>query len=410
MKSAIKPFRWLWMVCLLLLLSGCSGVSKPLEEGEKVREEVFTAHNAFAFDLYQQVLKESKGDNPFLSPLSISLVLSMALNGADQETKDAMVQALGVQDFTTHEINQANAALLSLLERTGPDVDLRLAQSLWGQQGTPFQPDFLQANQRFYHAQITELDFSEPDAARTINQWVQKATEGKINQIVDNDIDPDTFLFLINAVYFKGEWAEPFPELHTRDEAFYLSDGNTQTVSMMTQTGKYDYFKGDGFQAARLPYGNDRLGMILFLPDEGTNLSQLYEQLKLKHWNAWMGKWEQKAGTVHLPRFQLEFETTLNTALQALGMDVAFDPDQADFSRLVTPPPNAYIHEVKHRSFIEVNEKGTEAAGSTSTEMKIISAPEDSFQMRVNRPFFFVIHDKETGVILFMGSVTKPNS
>ncbi|MDR6224473.1 serpin family protein [Desmospora profundinema] len=409
MKLSKIPNRWLVIVCMMLLISGC-GNSKQAFQREDIDKRLPTANNEFAFRLYQEVLKQEKANNVFLSPLSVSLALSMTVNGADQETRSAMVQALQVQDLTLEDLNRSNAALQSVLQQADPDVKVTLAHSLWGREGTLFRPDFLERNEAYYDARVTELDFQDPGASDTINEWVRKETEGKIGPIIDGNIDPDTFLFLINAIYFKGKWSTPFDEAATTDQDFHLPDGTTRTVPMMVQSGELDYYKGDNFEAVRLPYGNKQFEMTVFLPDEGISLERFYKQLNADHWKKWMAGFETTAGTIQLPRFELEYEKTLNGALKALGMEVAFDEHRADFGQMVSTPPRAYIHEVKHQSFIEVNEKGTEAAAATSVEMRTVSAPLDLFQMRVDRPFFFAIHDQKTGTLLFMGSVMEPET
>lgn len=404
------------LICVVLLVaSGCASGgsdsaqnSKPAFRTEDIDDRLLEANRRFAFELYDAVLRGEDDDNVFISPLSVAMALSMTYNGAEAETQKAMAKALQVKDLSIEEVNQSNAALKDVIEHADPDVELNIANSLWGREGTPFKDDFLAQNEQFYDAHITALDFDDPKAAKTINKWVHEQTNGKIEEIVDANIHPLTILFLINAIYFKGEWQTPFDEALTREEDFHLMDGSAKSVPMMSQSGDFAYLEGPDFQAVQLPYGNERLGMTVFLPDRNTSLDEFQQQLNADNWQAWMDQFETVEGSVMLPRFELEYETQLNDALKDLGMGVAFQESRANFSRMVDIPPNAFIKEVKHKSFIEVNEEGTEAAAATSVEVRLESAPLDSFNMRVDRPFFFVIQDYETGVLLFMGSVTSP--
>lgn len=413
------------IVCFtFLFISGCgtksNDTSQPGHSGdpdeadetdfrtEDIDERLLTANNRFAFRLYEQMLNKDEGKNVFISPLSVSTALSMTYNGAAEETKDAMAHALDVQGLSLEEVNRSNAALKSVIEHADPDVELSIANSLWGREGVPFKPDFLEQNEQFYDARVTELDFDDPQASVTINEWVRDQTKGKIEKIINDKIDPETILFLVNAICFKGNWSDPFDKANTTDEDFHLSDGTAKTVPMMSQSGEYAYYKGEGFETVQLPYGNGWLSMNIFLPDESSSLEQFHRQLNAQNWQKWMASFDTMTGNIQLPRFKLEYEKKLNDALKALGMEVAFDERRANFERMVDIPSGAHIQEVKHKSFIEVNEEGTEASASTSVQMNTESAPVESFNLRIDRPFFFTIQEKETGTLLFMGSVVEP--
>lgn len=402
---------------LLLFVSGCGTVGKdsdkraepkPTFRTEDIDKGFLEANRRFAFQLFEEVLKDEDEGNVFISPFSVSTALAMTYNGAAAETEEAMADVLKLQDLTLEEINEAHASLRSVIIQADPGVELSIANSLWGREGQPFKPDFLEQNEQYYDARIRELDFDDPQASRTINDWVREQTNGKIEEIIDTDIDPETILFLINAIYFKGEWAEPFDEENTVDEDFHLLDGTTKSVPMMSRSGEYPYYKNKAFEAIQLPYGNERLAMTVFLPAVNSSLDQFLQQLNEQKWQEWMASFDKQTGSIHLPRFQLEFETTLDHVLKRMGMKVAFDEERANFERMVSIPPNAYIKEVKHKSYVEVNEEGTEATAATSVEMAVESAPLDAFQMKVDRPFFFTIQDQETGTLLFMGSVVEP--
>ncbi|MCL5997618.1 MAG: serpin family protein [Chloroflexi bacterium] len=382
-----------------------------------IRNNLSAANVRFGLKLYNEVLKQNTGSNLFISPASVAIALAMTYNGANGETQQAMAQALELQDMTLQEVNEAYAALKASLENPDPKVQLNIANSLWVRQGITFNPDFLQRNELYFRAEVSELNFSDPNAATAINDWVNKNTNGKIQQIVDQ-IPPEMVLYLINAIYFKGTWTKEFDKAKTQDQPFHLLDGSQQQVPLMSQSGQYQYLKGPNFQAVSLPYGEGtesaaagRISMYVFLPDEGSTLAEFHQSLSAANWNTWMGQFNQAEGDVKLPRFKLEYQVNLNEALQALGMSAAFDPQQADFSAMRnSADENLYISEVKHKTFVEVNEEGTEAAAVTSVGVGTTALQESPqrFTMTVDRPFFFAIRDNSTGMVLFMGSITQP--
>ncbi|MUL35162.1 serpin family protein [Gloeocapsopsis dulcis] len=366
-------------------------------------KEIVSANTRFGFKLFSQLLRQDSSSNVFISPTSIAIALAMLYNGANGETQQAMAQTLELQGISLPEINTANAALLSALTNPDANVQIAIANSLWARQEYPFRKDFLQKNQSFYKAQVTNLDFASPDAKNTINAWVNQNTNGRIEQIVDQ-INPEDVLFLINAIYFKGRWADEFDPSQTTNEPFFTNGGSTQHP-MMAQTGRYRYYENDQFQAVSLPYGKGRLSLYVFLPRENSNLTSFYQQLNSANWEKWLTQFNQREGSIRLPRFQMEYDLTLNDTLKVLGMEVAFE-DNADFSAMGN---DLALSEVKHKTFVEVNEEGTEAAAVTSGRVMAVSAPLDPpFEMIVNRPFFCAIRDNQTGTVLFMGSIVEP--
>lgn len=371
-----------------------------------VDSRLVEANTKFGFKLFQEVLKQDSNKNVFVSPTSIAIALSMTYNGASGETQQAMAKALELQGISLPDINQANEALKTSLEKADPDIQLSIANSLWAKQGIPFKPEFLQSNQQFYKAKVTELNFSSPEATKTINGWVKENTRGKIDQII-NQIKPDDVLFLINAVYFKGNWTKQFDKSQTTERPFYLSNGTQKQHPMMSQSGKYRYYENETLQAVSVPYGKGRLSLYVFLPKKNTNLQAFEQQLSLENWQQWMNQFQMRSGSIQLPRFKFDYDIQLNNALKALGMETAFS-NQADFSNMTSA--SVAINEVKHKTFVEVNEEGTEAAAATSVGMVLTSAPmpQEPFQMVVDRPFFCAIRDNQTGTLLFMGSIQEP--
>ncbi|NEP59760.1 MAG: serpin family protein [Symploca sp. SIO2G7] len=372
-----------------------------------VDEKFVEANTKFGFKLFSEILKQEKDKNIFISPTSVAIALAMTYNGASGETQQAMAEALELQQLSLEDINQANNLLQTSLATADPDVQLSIANSLWAKQDVPFKSEFLQTNQQFYGGKVTELDFASPEAPKVINSWVKENTNGKIEQIVEQ-LQPDDVLFLINAIYFKGNWSEQFDKSKTTERPFYLTDGTTKQHPMMSQVGNYRYTENDSFQAISLPYGRGRLSLYVFLPREQTNLQAFQQQLTPENWQQWINQFQMRDGEIQLPRFRFDYDIQLNNALKALGMETAFTASQADFSNMTSVPVK--IDEVKHKTFVEVNEEGTEAAAATSVGIAVTSAviPKSPFQMVVDRPFFVAIRDNQTRTVLFMGSVVEP--
>ena len=376
-------------------------------EDANIDSRLVSANTRFGLQLFSQLQQEAIAENLLISPTSVVLALTMTYNGANGTTQQAMAEALQLQGLSLAEVNQANAALYHSLENAD-QVTLSIANALWARDEFDFNADFLQRNQTFYQAEITALDFASPQAVSQINEWVSQNTEGKIPTIVDQ-LSPDAVLYLMNAIYFKGNWTTPFDPVITTDRPFYLPDGTEKLHPMMQQEGRLAYYETEQFQAVALPYGDDRrLSMYIFLPQPDYTLEEFSESLTAENWDTWMAQFSMQTGTLQLPRFTFEYSTSLKDALSALGMSIAFS-DQADFSNLSNEP--TAISEVLHKTFIEVNEEGTEAAAATSVEIITLSAPVDPpFQMTVDRPFFFAIRDNQTQTVLFLGSVIEPES
>jgi serpin B len=263
-------------------------------------------------------------------------------------------------------------------------------------------------NKQFFQAELAGVDFTKPESAQTINHWADTSTRGKIKEVVQWPFPPLTRVILANAIYFKGKWARPFDKQETKPHVFHLSGGGEKQVPTMWQHGHFIYQQGDGFQAVRLPYAGGRLQMYLFLPDTNSSPAKLLAGLDESAWrNKILPQFQNKQGVVALPRFKLDYDVILNDPLQALGMRQAFAVD-ADFSAMADEP--LFISEVKQKSFVEVNEEGTEAAAVTTgiVPLSALSRPDDYIAMIVDRPFLFVIADDQTKSILFMGVIYDP--
>jgi serine protease inhibitor len=365
------------------------------------------SYNGFGFGLFRESVAASDGKNVVVSPLSVAIALTMAYNGAGGNTLAEMERVLGVAGMTLADVNAAAAALRQSLDGADAKVRLDIANSIWARQGFAFEQDFLDRNRQFFSARVSELDFGDPAAVDVINAWVSENTNGRIDGIID-EISADHVMFLINAVYFRGEWKARFDPARTVEGPFRLADGSVKTVPMMNQGGEYRYLQTDGVQVLSLPYGEGRFNMTLVLPPEGVGTAELVARLDAATWAGWLARMRPMDGDVTLPRFKLAYEATLNEQLKALGMRDAFDEVRADFSGMRRTPPSLVIDEVKHKTFIEVNEEGTEAAAVTSIGVRVTSAG-PRFRFIADRPFLFAIQDSQTGSVLFLGAISDPS-
>ena len=414
-QTITKTFLGLFCSVLLLCV-GCDEFRPDMFDKKEAKPEigpvdgsVVTANTKLGFSLFNEIRKTEQDKNIFISPFNISVALAMTLNGAAGETEQAMTNTLQLHGLDSESINTGYAGLRQTLLTSDPKVTLTIANSLWARQGFSFKPDFLQRNTQFFGAEISTLDFDNSSASKTINQWVDTNTNGKIQRIVGDQIDPITVLFLINAIYFKGTWQKEFDPSKTREGPFHLANGDEKQVPMMRQQRWYPYYREENFQAISLAYGDGQMSMYIFLPDRESDLNIFLENLNAESWENWMSQFHEQDVSLVMPKFKLEYGKTLNDPLKALGMDVAFDPELADFSRMASLEfGNLYIEKVVHKTFVEVNEEGTEAAAATSVEVGVKSVPPPPISFSVDRPFFFAIRDNETKTVLFMGVVVEP--
>ncbi len=408
---------------VLMGVLGCSQVNgdtkmtqsqKPGSESSistnisNVDRRLVAANTKFGFKLFSQVIEQDQGKNVFVAPSSIAIALAMTYNGASDSTQTAMAKTLELQGLNLSEINSSNAALKMLLQNPDPKVQLNIANSLWANQDVTFNSDFLKRNRDFYQAKVETVNFQDTATSKLINGWIQENTQGKINKIVDK-IPPDQMLYLINAIYFKGQWTNKFDQKQTKEYPFYLASGKSKQHPMMSQSDDYRYYENEEFQAVSLPYGKEgKISFYVFLPKKNSSLNDFYNRLNLDNWEKWMSQFRKREGFVRLPRFKMDYEINLNNSLTALGMGEAFS-NAANFSGIGN---KLKISEVKHKTFVEVNEEGTEAAAATSVGIVPTSAMPslEPFRMIVDRPFFFAIQDERTGSLLFMGSMMEPQT
>ena len=376
--------------------------------------ELADGNVAFAFDLYRTL--RSKDGNLFFSPHSISTALAMTYAGAAGDTARQMAATLHFTLPADRLHPALNAFALDLQARAEQDVEgtpfeLRIANSLWGQDGFPFLAAFLDLLAENYGAGMRLVDYqTDPEGARNaINDWVSDETHDRIKDLIPQGvIDAMTRLVLANAIYFKAGWLNPFEETATGPEPFHLLDGSAVEIPMMHQSESYEYVTGDGYKAIELPYRHGNTSMLILLPDEG-QFEAVEAQLNAEMMMDLLARMTHGQVNLGLPKFTYESEFNLNQALIDLGMTDAFDPGRADFSGM-DGARDLYISDVLHKAFVSVDEQGTEAAAATAVIMELTSAPMgEPITFTVDRPFIYLIRDQQSGTILFLGRVMNPS-
>ncbi len=382
---------------------------QPATSSAQISQGLSQAHSGFGFELLSKLAAEDLNRNIIISPTSVALALSMTYNGASASTEMAMAKTLHLENMDLQKINTESKNLLQNLLNPDDQVEIAIANSIWSKKGIDFAPDFINFNKQNYNAEVAQLDFSSPEAADIINNWVSKNTREKIPTIVPKLIDPTIVMYLINAIYFNGAWTYEFDPKLTTDKAFTQADNvKIQHPLMQQKREDFLYLENDQFQAVTLTYGkNQRLKMYVFLPKK--DMSNFITQINLNNWNLWTKSFQKTEGTILLPKFKIEYEKSLVNSLISLGMGDAFDSVKADFSK-IRPQKDVFITDVRHKTFIDVGEKGTEAAAVTSVEVGITAVmPEKkTFYMEINKPFFFAIFDSQTTEILFLGIINSP--
>ncbi|MBT8460892.1 MAG: serpin family protein [Gemmatimonadetes bacterium] len=408
------------LLAAVVLLAACDSPAdpQPVPQIESLPRALTDAEvgligagEAFAFDFLEEIVRgEDSGANIFVSPLSASMALGMTLAGAEAGTFDAMRAALRLDGLPRDEIGNSYRSLIDLLSGLDTTVRVEIGNSVWHRAGFTLEPDYVAEVERDFLARVEGLDFSDPAAADVINGWVRESTDGLIDAIVDPPIDPLTMAFLINAIYFEGQWTTRFDPALTRPGDFRRSDGSTAAVPFMWMSDhEFPFSATPDYQAIELPYGGQAFAMTVLLPSEDAGIDALVESLDTETWAGIIAGLRNTELLVGIPKFSLEYEKSLNEVLEALGMEVAFDETAADFSRMHRDALDMGLHisRVKQKAFVEVDEEGTRAAAVTSVEVGVTSAPPTFV---ADRPFVFAIRERLSGALLFMGVVRDPSA
>lgn len=381
-----------------------------------IKQDIVENTNDFAFKLFKQVCARTAIDsNVFLSPLSASYALALTANGADGATRDSMLHALSLDNLDIDEVNAGYQSLARSLTTADPLVIFTIANSLWARQGKALHQEYIDQSREYYDARVQELDISQPWAADTINQWVKDNTNNKIDEIVKPPLD--FAALLLNAIYFKGNWRYPFDTADTREWPFRLVDGTTKNWDIMWLSNEdildstypndlnpdVKAFETLDLAMISLPYGDEGFEMLIVVPDSQTTIDEFVSDLNPQTFNLWLQMLSVDRFDLALPRLKFGFEASLNDPLKTLGMNIAFDPSRADFGRMFVDDVG-WIDEVKQKSFVQVDEKGTEAAVVTQVIFPDSLPP----FIDATRPFLFMIRESQTGAILFMAKIAEP--
>lgn len=377
--------------------------------GPKPGENTVTNGNviptaAFALALLKKEVAVKPGENVLISPLSVSIALGMTANGARGTTLSGINSTLGI-DADQGSNNKGYAALLAKLKRDGIGVTLDIANAIFARLGVGFNTDFLVANKEFFSARVDALDFDDPDTVDTINGFVSESTNKKIDKILEDPIAADAVMFLINCVYFKGEWTVKFDKGNTTDLPF----AGVGDIPLMFRNAEMIYGKDadwDTYQVVSLPFGESKeVRMLVVLPNEGKTVDNVLAKLDEKALTRHATVTYESEGELWLPRIEIKYDNSLNESLKALGMEEAFGG--ADFSGMIPPPASLYISDVKHKTFFKVDEEGAEGAAVTSVEIGLECA-RMPFEMKVDKPFVTFVVDSSTNAILFAGVIVDP--
>ena len=379
-------------------------LAKPIELTARQQEKV-SSDNRFTFNIFREV-SALEGENTFFSPLSLNLALGMLYNGASGDTRTEMAEVLGMSDFTEQEINEYYQLMIQELLKIDPLTDIGIANSIWYLSGFPVKQQFIDINQKYFDAIVKDIDFSKPDAADIINKWCAEKTNNRITEIVEDPIPVDVMMYLINALYFKSKWQFEFDKKQTKQEDFTTADNKKEKINMMAQETALPYYVDQYLRCVEMPYGNQAFSMVVILPENNMNIEQLIEYLDNTTWQNIINNLKEQNIWLKLPRFKIECEIPLNKPVMNIGMKKIFG---GGFANICDFPP-LYVSNIKQKTFVEVNEEGTEAAAVTAVEVSFTSiGPETPIQFFANRPFLYVIKEKSTGAILFVGRMDNPN-
>jgi serine protease inhibitor len=407
-----KTFRYAAAAGAVALLAGCAektvtgpDAQEPVRAFTTAEQQVSNASTDFGLALLQNVHAGEGKPNVLLSPLSASMALGMALNGAVGATYDDMRRTLGFGDLSEAAVNQAYRGLIAQLRARDAKVEFTLANSIWYERSFQVKAPFLNAAREYFSAEVTALDFGSPTAPKTISDWAAQQTGGRIRDLVDY-IDPLDRLFMVNAVYFKAPWTVPFQPNATRPGTFTRRDGSVVDVPLMSVDRAFAMYQDDEVMMVELPYADTAFSMVLLAPAEQNTLDVLTAELTSRRWAELIGRLEPQRIMLNVPKFRFEYELEMKNVLAMMGMAVAFQPGVADFTRMADAK-DLHISRVKQKAFIDVHELGTEAAAATSVVGSVTSMPP---VLRFDRPFLFAIRERSSGTLLFVGRVGDPSA
>lgn len=404
-KNVILIFA---LFTLVVISIGCEdGISDPPPNGNfeltKSESSVLESSGNFGLNLFADIVQNATEKNVFISPLSISTALGMALNGAEGETYNEMLNILTLQGLSLEEINNANNTLLNLLTEIDTKVNFKFANSCWYDNSFNIEADFIEKLKKYYEAEVSKVALTDPLTKNIINSWVNEKTNGKIEEIID-EISADVVMYLINALYFKADWKYKFDKSKTVLKEFKAFNKTDIQTEMMQTENKFKYYQNSDLQAVDLPYGDGTYAMTVILPNQNISVNDLALNFTNSYWQSIINGMQAKHIHLFLPKFEYEYKIELKNILQQMGMKKAFSGD-AEFTKIIKTD-KIQISRILHKTYVDVNEEGTEAAAVTAVEFEATSVS----NMEVNRPFIFAIRELSTNTIIFIGKVENPKS
>lgn len=376
----------------------------PATNPVEISSQIADRTTDFAFSFFDKIqAAQPSSENVFVSPLSVHMALGMLLNGAEGETASQIKEALKAKGISQADLNDTYQALLKGLPKADPKVELGLANSVWYRNTFKVQDNFLNVLRQSFNAKVEGLNFSSPTAKDQINAWASNQTNGRIKKVIDQIQEQDV-LFLLNALYFKGDWKYQFNPEKTSDAPFYLANGQTKTVKMMRIKEKFKATVKNNYAAVQLPYANGQYNLTLLIPSQKTGVNEVIKGMTASTWQDLQNSMNEAQVNVGLPRFTLDYEIKLNDVLKAMGMTRAFT-DDAQLDK-INPNEPLYVSFVKQNTYLGIDEKGTEAAAVTTVGVGVTSVGPDPYIC--DRPFVLLISEKTSNTILFMGRIMNP--
>jgi len=412
MKNIVFKTSFVILLTIPFLLLSCSKESEetlpldPVSIGLTTEQILLIeSENTFAFDFFENVLEQSEeSENIIISPLSVTYALSMTLNGADGATRDSMLKALRVNGISPEEINNSYKNLSEALLNVDKRVLISIANSVWIEKYFVVKKSFTDILTESYNAESKSFDITDPLAHEPMNTWIETKTNGLIKNMIEQ-LDDNTVMLLINAIYYKGKWKSQFDKENTVQQSFYKPGGITDDVPMMKQTSNFKFYDGDRFILAEFPYGQGNFVMDVILPDDNNGLNDIIPLINENNFKGWLEQMGEREVNLTFPRFKYGYKKQLKDILTDMGMGIAFI-DGADFSNI--SDLNLLINDVTHQAFIETNEEGTEAAAATIVEIGLTSMPTTPLVLNIDHSFIYIIRETTTNTILFMGRVADP--
>ncbi len=405
-----------FIISFLLVATSCQTSNDDTDNLPNLRtlsaaeQQVAAAANEFSFDLFSQISEQHQQANVFISPFSVSAALSMTANGAKGDTREEMKATLALGHLSDEEMNRAYKELVGFLLGLDKKVNLQIANSNWYNADYHIKSDFKNVLLQYYEAEVKAADFGAATTKDQINQWIENKTNGKIKDMLDA-IPANAVMYLINAIYFKADWQYEFDETKTAKAPFYAPSGEVQADMMFSSGTKVSYSYQEDFTLVDLPYGNGQFSMTILMENSnGRSVNEIIQNLAPLDFASIVNNADTATAVVQLPKFKMGFKQTLNEMLIAMGMEKAFGRGSADFSGLFEESLPVEISRVLHQSFIEVNEKGSEAAAATIVEAVVLCSCGSSVPKAfyINRPFAFFIREKHSNTILFAGKILNP--